>query len=444
MQIPPSSSLPLGTGGIATTAPEPVVSSPVDFGPVSAWVEQILSAQQIEWLQQHALAWHVIALGSLVALALLLHFVLKSFVLKVTTVAARRSHKEALAKALEESKIAAPVAAIVPLAMIAVSVEGIPEMLNIVVVPISRIALAAAIIEGVVVVHRALLLFDILWSQRPDVARAGALRGYRQVAIVVVGMLGGVSAIAALMGQSPTTLLLAMGAAGALLGVIFKDFVISLVANLMVTSTDAIRVGDWIEMKQHSIDGRIAEIKATAVRVQNADGTMHSVPIARFVQEPYRNYRSSFPAPGRRVHRAFRIDLRSVRALSESELTRVAATTELTSTLQRAQLSCRGAEHTGITNLALYRAFIEQSLVTNTAIDSTLPAVVIQQEATATGQPVELLCFIKPSAGDPVVIEGHLMDAFHAAAARFALRLYQSGSDSGMMPAQLPFLGVDA
>ncbi len=436
MQIPPFEGTiePLGT------PVEEVL--PPSLGPASEWVSQILSAQQLEWLQQHLLSWHAIALGSLALIALLLHFILRSVLLKATTVAARRAHKEALACAIEESKIAAPIASIVPLAIIAVSVEGIPALLDVVVVPISRIALAAAIVEGVVVVSRALSLLDTLWSARPDVARTGALRGYRQVALVIVGMLGGVSAIAALLGQSPATLLLAMGAAGALLGVIFKDFVVSLVANLMVTSTDAIRLGDWVEMKQHSIDGRIAEIKATSVKVQNADGTMHAVPIARFVQEPYRNYRSKYPPAGRRVRRAFRIDVRSIRALTGEELARVAALPELAAALGRARLATSGAVSPDISNLALFRAFAEVALAAHDAIDSTLPIVITQEEATATGQPVEVVCFIKARAGEGAAIEGAIIDSLQTAATNFALRLFQGGSDGGAIVGNLPFLST--
>ena len=118
-----------------------------------------------------------------------MHLLVKRVVLRAATTAARRANKDALARAIDESKVAAPIAAIVPLAIIAASIDGIPEILDVVATPISRIALAVAIIEGVIVVSRAMALADILWSLRPDVAREGALRGYRQVAAVVVGIL---------------------------------------------------------------------------------------------------------------------------------------------------------------------------------------------------------------------------------------------------------------
>lgn len=426
------------SGPIVDALQSPPVEVPaIAVEAVSTWARQILSAQQIEWLHGHLLAWHVIALGALCVVGLLLHFVLKQLLLKATTVAARRAHKDALARALEESKITAPIAAIVPLAVIAVSVEGIPEILSIVAVPVSRIALALAIIEGVIVVSRALSLVDILWSQRADVARTGALRGYRQVAMVIVGMLGGVSVLAALLGQSPATLLLAVGATGALLGVIFKDFVLSLVANLMVTSTDAIRVGDWVELKQHAIDGRIAEIKATSVRVQNADGTVHAVPIARFVQEPFLNYRSRFPSPGRRIKRQFRFDARTIRVLTASELQQLEGLAGLALVVERSRA------HAGntMTNLALYRAYVERFFAAHAGIDTSLPILVTQEAPQAQGVGIDFVAFLRADAGkDLAEIEAAILDQLSLAASAFALRQFQQPSDTVAPSAPLHFM----
>jgi miniconductance mechanosensitive channel len=104
---------------------------------------------------------------------------------------------------------------------------------------------------------RAMAIADELYSSRPEVNRPGALRGYRQVGMVVIGFVGGISAAALAVGKSPLVFLAALGAVAAVIGVVFKDVLFSLVANIMLTANDAIRVGDWVEMKQHSIDGRV-------------------------------------------------------------------------------------------------------------------------------------------------------------------------------------------
>jgi hypothetical protein len=94
-----------------------------------------------------------------------------------------------------------------------------------------------------------------------------------------------------------------------------------------------------------------------------------------------------------------------------------------------------------VTNLCVFRAFAERTLAANPTIDASLPVVVSQQEATATGQPVDVMCFIKPDAApDLASVEGAIIDRLAMAMACFALRAYQQGSDLGPMTAPLPWL----
>jgi miniconductance mechanosensitive channel len=305
---------------------------------------------------------------------------------------------------------------------------------------VSNLLVALAIVRGIGVSSSLMKTVDDVYSSRPEVNRPEALRGYRQVLMVAIGLAGGISAAAVLVGKSPVVFLAALGAATAVLGVVFKDVLFSLVANLLLTANDAIRVGDWIELRAHGVDGRIAEIKTTSVRVQNADGTMHSVPIGRFVQEPYMNYRSKYGSPGRRVRRGIRVDLRTVRALGANELAALAAHAPLAGAAERARAAAGDAP---VTNLCVFRAYAERLLASHQAIDPSLPVVVSQQEATATGQPVEILCFIKPDAApDLASVEGSLLDQLALALPVFALRGYQQGSDLGPIASPLPWLGT--
>jgi len=351
------------------------------------------------WLREHQAAWNAIAIGALfvigIAIALLVRRVLDTLV----TRALERANRKPVADAVRNSKLFAAVAAVPALLLVArlLGVLGDAGVVNVIVATnVANLTVAFAILRGMAAASRAMAIADELYSSRPEVNRPGALRGYRQVGMVVIGFVGGISAAALAVGKSPLVFLAALGAVAAVIGVVFKDVLFSLVANIMHTANDAIRVGDWVEMKQHSIDGRVAEIKTTSVRVQNADGTVHSVPISRFVQEPWLNYRSKYGVPGRRVRRSFRVDLRAVRALDASDLERLSASASLQGVAERAG---KAAGDAPVTNLCAYRAFVERMLAAHPAIDASLPVMVTQQEAGTTGVPVDLLAFIKPDAG---------------------------------------------
>jgi miniconductance mechanosensitive channel len=383
------------------------------------------------WLRDHQAAWNAMAIGVLFVLGFVVALGLRRALDTLVTRALEKAHRKPMADAVRKSKLFAALAAVPALLLVArvVGVLGDAGVLNpIVATNVSNLTVAFAILRGMAVASRAMAVADDLYSSRPEVNRPGALRGYRQVGMVVIALVGGISAAAIAVGKSPLVFLAALGALGAVIGVVFKDVLFSLVANLMLTANDAIRVGDWVEMKQHAIDGRVAEIKTTSVRVQNADGTVHSVPISRFVQEPWLNYRSKHGSAGRRVRRGLRVDVRTVRALEPGEIASLAAKPSLAGALDRARVAAGDAP---LTNLCVFRAFVERMLAANQAIDPTLPIVVSQQEAGTNGVPIDILAFIKPDAApDLASVEGALLDRATLAAPVFALRLYQSLSDA--------------
>jgi uncharacterized membrane protein YbaN (DUF454 family) len=55
--------------------------------------------------------------------------------------------------------------------------------------------------------------------------------------------------------RSPLPLLNGFGAMTAILLLVFKDTILSLVASVQLTAQDMVRVGDWIEMPQFGADG---------------------------------------------------------------------------------------------------------------------------------------------------------------------------------------------
>jgi miniconductance mechanosensitive channel len=71
-----------------------------------------------------------------------------------------------------------------------------------------------------------------------------------QVGKILVYAACAILIIAALMDRSPLLLLSGLGAMAAVLMLVFKDTILSLVASVQISSNDMVRVGDWIEMPQ--------------------------------------------------------------------------------------------------------------------------------------------------------------------------------------------------
>ena len=64
----------------------------------------------------------------------------------------------------------------------------------------------------------------------------------------------------------------------AVLLLIFKDTILSLVASVTVMSNDMVRVGDWIEIPSAGIDGDVVDLSLHTVKIQNFDRTVSYVP----------------------------------------------------------------------------------------------------------------------------------------------------------------------
>ncbi|MCJ9714521.1 mechanosensitive ion channel family protein, partial [Bordetella hinzii] len=126
-----------------------------------------------------------------------------------------------------------------------------------------------------------------------------------------------------LMDRSPLWMISGLGALSAVLLLVFKDTLLSLVASTQLTSNDMLRIGDWIEMPQANADGFVKDIALHTVKVQNWDNTVTTVPTYKLFSESYRNYRQMFESGGRRIKRTLRIDATSVRFLDAEESRRL-------------------------------------------------------------------------------------------------------------------------
>jgi miniconductance mechanosensitive channel len=185
-----------------------------------------------------------------------------------------------------------------------------------------NVCTAFIVLVLVLALSAALDLVNDLYQRRPE-ARSRPIKGYLQV--VKILLYGGslILIAAALMERSPLLLLSGLGAMAAVLMLVFKDTILSLVASVQLSSNDMIRVGDWIEMPQLNADGDVIDIALHTVKVQNWDKTITTIPTHRLISESFKNWRGMFESGGRRIKRALMIDQNSVRFLTDEERERL-------------------------------------------------------------------------------------------------------------------------
>jgi miniconductance mechanosensitive channel len=346
------------------------------------------------------------------------------------------------------ARLANVVPALIVLGGIAL-VPGVPDWLDIVV---RNVALAYVALTVAMVIGNLLNALNDIYEQISRNAARRPIKGYLQLMKIGIYIVAGVLVIASLIGKSPLVLLTGLGAMTAVLMLVFKDTILSLVASVQLSSNDMLRVGDWIEMPSQNADGDVIDISLHTVKVQNWDKTISTIPTWKLISESYRNWRGMSDFGGRRIKRALLIDQTSVRFLDQEErrhLRRIALIDEYLDKQQaelaeyNAKLDAAGKDPVNnrrATNLGTFRAYITAYLRSHPGVAHDMTLMVRQLDPTPTGLPLQVYCF---SADVRWVqyenLAGDIFDHLLAVLPEFGLRLYQApgGADVAAALARL-------
>ncbi len=319
-------------------------------------------------------------------------------------------------------------------------VPGLGDSLSQIIANVAMAWLALAVTLAVVALLSAGSAIYETWP----IARDRPIKGFVQVAQIVVYILGAVFVIAALMARSPVVLLTGFGAMTAILLLVFRDTILSLVASIQLTTLDMVRVGDWIEMPQYDADGDVVDIALHTIRVQNWDKTITTIPTHKLISESFRNWRGMQDSGGRRIKRSIHIDASSVRFLTDDEVDRFTRFALLRDYIQRkrGELAAYNAaleepetanvNLRRLTNLGTFRAYLWNFLQNHPQIHHGMTLLVRQLQPGEKGIPIEIYCFT--STTEWAAYEGIQADIFDhvlAQCGEFGLSVFQapSGTD---------------
>lgn len=338
----------------------------------------------------------------------------------------------------------------VPFAVVSMGIDLVPHVEKAVTI-VGRLAHAGAWICVFVAFSGVLSAWQDTYSATTR-AQTRSIKGYIQISKLILMAVCTVLVLSILIDRSPLWMISGLGALSAVLLLVFKDTLLSLVASTQLTSNDMLRIGDWIEMPQSNADGFVKDIALHTVKVQNWDNTVTTVPTYKLFSESYRNYRHMFESGGRRIKRTLRIDASSVRFLTDDEAQRLmrfrllhdylqAKTQDIAQANQTmGELASVPANRRRLTNIGTFRAYGLAFLKQNNEVRQDMAMMVRMMEPTADGIPVEVYCFTAVTAWvEYERIQGDIFDHLLAILPELGLRLYQqpSGADIGAMGSYL-------
>ena len=239
-----------------------------------------------------------------------------------------------------------------------------------------------------------------------DSLKGKPIESFVQVAMILVWFTATIVIFSILTGTDVGTFLTAMGALSAVLLLIFKDTILGFVASIQLSSNDLIRIGDWVTMEKFGADGDVIEINLSSVKIQNFDKTITTIPTYKLISDSFKNWRGMSDSNGRRIKRALLIKGSSIRFMKKEEVSKLTnikllsnylATIEKEIEYHNLKLNLEIDDKINgrnLTNIGLFRKYIEEYLVANELINNDMTIMCRQLTPTSQGVPLEIYAFV--------------------------------------------------
>ncbi len=266
---------------------------------------------------------------------------------------------------------------------------------------------------------------------------------YIQVFMIFAWIGGILSAIAIITSTPFFKFLTAMGAASAVIILIFKDTILGFVASIQVSINNMVSIGDWITFEKYGADGDVIEINLATVKVQNFDKTITTIPTYALISDSFKNWRGMVNSDGRRIKRSLNIKLDTVTYLTKNQIDKLSKIQLITAYLQKRQndidayntrnnidksLLINGRN---MTNLGVFRKYIESYIEHHPAINKQMMVMVRQLEPTTQGIPLEIYTFSSDKRWENYeYIMADIFDHVIAAVPYFDLEVFELPSNS--------------
>ncbi|WP_397299686.1 mechanosensitive ion channel family protein [Nonlabens ulvanivorans] len=228
---------------------------------------------------------------------------------------------------------------------------------------------------------------------------------YIQVFMIFAWALGLLSAFAIITSVEFIKFFTTLGAASAIIILVFRDTILGFVASIQVSINDMVRIGDWITFEKYGADGDVIEINLSTVKVQNFDKTITTIPTYALISDSFKNWRGMEVSDGRRIKRALNIKLDSVSYLTKDEVDTLKNISLISSYLETRQsdIDSYNSEQNinkdillngrNLTNIGVFRKYLETYIEQHSGVNKDMMIMVRQLAPTAHGIPIEIYAF---------------------------------------------------
>lgn len=402
-----------------------------------------MNLEQIQnWLQEFPIIYNLLQIIGVVVLAILAYIIAKKILIKGVNKIIEKTKTEVDDILINEA-VLKRIAYVAPVLVISQFIYLIPSLSTF----LKRSTESAIVLLLLLLITSIINAANELYEKSKKYKRR-PIKGYLQIAKILIYILGGISIIGLLTGQQPWAVLTGVGAFTAVLFLIFKDTILSFVASIHISAYDLVRVGDWIEVPKFGADGDVLDVALHTIKVQNFDKTIVVFPTNKLLEGSFKNWRGMQQAGGRRIKRSIFIDLSSVKFLDEKMLEKFKGIEILKNYIdEKEKVISKYNEEKEIdtsnimngrrlTNIGTFREYLKAYLKNHEDINDGFTFLVRQLTPGPNGIPIEIYVFAKTT--DWIKYEGIQADIFDhifAVVSEFELDIFQNptGKDFGVL-----------
>ena len=228
---------------------------------------------------------------------------------------------------------------------------------------------------------------------------------YIQVIMMFIWAFSVVSLLALITGRSFMEFITTIGAASAIIILVFKDTIMGFVASIQVSVNDMVRIGDWITFQKYGADGDVIEINLATVKVQNFDMTITTIPTYALISDSFKNWRGMVSSEGRRIKRSININFDSIKFLNKEDIEKLSKIEIISSYINDRRNDIDGFNSRNnvdkdlllngrnLTNIGVFRKYLQTYIETHSAINKDMTIMVRQLDPTIHGVPLEVYAF---------------------------------------------------
>jgi miniconductance mechanosensitive channel len=308
---------------------------------------------------------------------------------------------------------------------------------------VQKLSYGYVLLVGAIVVNSLIEAWHQIYLRLP-LAEHRHIKGYVQLVKILVIIIIVLLVISVVFKKDISSLILGLGGMAAVLLLIFKDTILGFVSSIQLSANKMVKVGDWISIPGRGVDGDVIDMTLYTIKVQNFDRTILTVPTYALMQESFQNWTGMSESGGRRIKRAIRIDMRSIKFLDEELKNRLYRIQILKPYMDAKEAEIKKYnEENGIddsclvngrrmTNIGTFRAYAQAYLSSHQNVNTDMTFMVRHLPPDEKGLPLEIYVFSKQKEWVKYeAVQADIFDHLLAVISDFDLRLfeYPTGED---------------